>query len=101
MEILQSYTFQRPSRSQYAPVVKALVEDGVPAVRLTRGEDFSQDAKMLSVQGGVSDQLRKAGGGRIPRTFVEDDDHLIVSFHAEGEGPKPRRRKNARQPVAA
>lgn len=101
MEILQSYEFKRESRSQYAPVVKALVEDGAPIVRLKRGEDFPATAKMASVQGAVSTQLREAGGGRIPRTFVEDDDHLVVSFHAEGQGPKPRAKKRARQAVAA
>jgi hypothetical protein len=101
MDLLQSYEFKRPSRSQYTPVVTALVDEGIPFVRMKRGEDFSDHTKIASVRNGVSDQLHKAGGGRTPRTWVEDDDNLIVTFWSEDEKPKPRRRKNARQPVAA
>lgn len=101
METLQSYSFKRPSRSQYTPVVKVLTENPDRIIRLKRGEDFPRDAKIASVQGAVSTQLREAGGGRRPRTFVEDDDNLIVAFWPEGEGPKPRAKRRARQAVAA
>ena len=97
MEILQSYEFKKQSSSRYAPVVKALVDQGAFAVKLKRGEDFDQAASIETVQGGVSTLIRKAG--HRARTFRESDDVLVVTLYAEGEGPKPRRR--ARQRVAA
>jgi hypothetical protein len=89
MEILRSYEFKKPSKSRYAPVVKALVEDGVFAVRLVRGTDFPSEATIDSVQGAVSQQVRNAG--RRARTFAESLDALIVSLYPEGEGPRRRR----------
>lgn len=96
MEILQSYEFRKPSRSRYAPVVKALLEDGAPVVKLTRGEDFDQDAQIGSVQGAVSAQVRESPKNtdkRRPHTFVESDDVLIVALYPKGEGPALRRRR--------
>lgn len=97
MEILQEYDFKRPSRSQYAPVAKALLEDGVFAVKLKRGEDFPQSANVSSVQGAVSTQVRESPKNvdrRRARTFVESDDVLVVSLYAAGEGPAPKRRRS-------
>lgn len=93
MEKLDSYEFRKPSASQWAPVVKALVHDKSFAVRLKRGVDFPAEANLDTVQGGVSSQVRNAG--RRARTFREDPDTLIVSLYAEGEGP--RRPKAARR----
>ena len=100
MEILQSYNFQKPSRSQYAPVVKALLEDGAPIVKLKRGEDFPSDAKIESVQGAVTTQIRQAPANtnrRIARTFTESDDALIVTLWPEGQGPKARKKAAKRE----
>lgn len=95
MEILNSYEFRKPSRSQWAPVVKALVEDGNFAVRLKRGVDFPEDANLDTVQGGVSSQVRNAG--RAARTFREGDDALVVTLRAEGEGPRRSRATRKRE----
>lgn len=98
MEILESFDFdKRPSRSRYAPVVKALVEDGAKAVRLTRGEDFPQPLSMDAVQGAIADQFRKAG--KKAETYRQDEDHLVVRL-----SDKPstgRRRGRAREATAA
>jgi hypothetical protein len=98
MEILESYEFKRTSKSQYAKVVKALVEDGRFAVRMRRGEDFPENNSLSSVQGAVGDQIRKAG--RRARTFAEPPDHLVVSLYAEGEGPTARRRPSRARAAA-
>lgn len=99
MDVLNSYEFRKPSHSQWAPVVKALVQDGVFAVRLKRGVDFPQDANLDTVQGGVSSQVRNAG--RRARTFREGDDAIVVSLYAEGEGPRRTRTARRRERVAA
>lgn len=102
MEKLSSYDFKRSSSSQYDDISKALVDDGAVAVRLERGRDFPDDVKMASVQQGVRDTIKKRG--RRARTFIEDDDHMVIGLYGEGEGPKPprRRRSATRQaPVAA
>jgi hypothetical protein len=108
MEILQTYEFRRQPRGQYAPVVKALLEDGAPIIKLTRGEDFPQNAKIGSVQGAVSAQVRDSPlnkDKRRAKTFTESDDVLIVTLYAEGEGPAQRRKRapgrGQRVPVAA
>lgn len=111
MEILQQYAFRRPSTSQYAAAIAAIAHPDPNkrafAVKLKRGEDFPVDAKTSTVQGGVSTQLRKALEdvpdlrGRIPRTFVESDDVVVVALHPEGEGPKSRRTSRRRERVAA
>jgi hypothetical protein len=104
MEKLDSFDFsKRPSRSRYAPVVEALLhgktDDGKPvkAVRLKRGEDWPPDVNLDSVQGAISDQLRKAG--KRAQTFRVDDDTLVVGLN---DKPAPARRRSTRQaPVAA
>jgi hypothetical protein len=111
MEILSDYNFQRPSRSRYAPVVEALIEKGIFAVKLKRGEDFPSDANINSVQGAISTQIRespKNTTNRRARTWVEDPETanvLIVSLYPEGEGPAARsktaKKKPARQPAVA
>src|SRR3954469_10838498 len=111
MEILESYDFKRESTSQYAAAIRAIAHPDPArrafAVKLKRGEDFPAEAKTSTVQGGVSTQLRKALEdvpdlrGRIPRTFVESDDVVVVSLHPEGEGPKPKRTSRRRERVAA
>jgi hypothetical protein len=95
MEKLTSYEFKKPSTSKYAPVVAALVDEGVFAVRLKRGEDFGRDVTLDSVQGAVSQQVRNAG--RRARTFRESDDVLVVALYPEGEGPRAPRRRQARR----
>lgn len=97
MEKLTSYEFKKPSRSRYAPVVKALVDDDVVAVRMKRGEDFPGDVTMDGVQAAISDQVRKRG--RRARTFRESDDALVVALWPEGEGPRTPRRRGARRPA--
>lgn len=104
MEQLQSFEFKRPSRSQYAPVVKALVDDGTFAVRLVRGEDFPQGANIHQVQSSVRIAIEKAGARA--RTFVEyEEDHsantMVVSLWRDGEGPKKPTRRRRRETVAA
>jgi hypothetical protein len=111
VEILQQYAFKRPSTSQYAEAIKAVCHPDpnkrAYAVKLKRGEDFPADAKTSTVQGGVSTQLRKALDevpelrGRRPRTFVESDDVVVVALWPEGEGPRPRRKSQRRERVAA
>lgn len=98
MEILTTYDFTRPSRSQYAPIAKALIDDKAPIVRIKRGEDFSEKASIASVRGAVSDSIAKRG--HRARTHIESEDVLVIALWAEGEGPQ-RRRKNKRQAVAA
>jgi hypothetical protein len=99
VEILQSYTFKKASKSRYAPIVKALVTDGHHAVRIKRGEDgWPTHTSVETVQGAVSQQLRNEG--KRARTFREDDDTLVISLWPEGEGPRLRR-KSARIKVAA
>src|SRR3954454_8845871 len=98
MEILREYDFTRPSRSQYAPIAKALIDDGAKIVRIKRGEDFSEKATMASVRGAVSDSIAKRG--HRARTFIESEDVLVVALWTEGEGPQRRRKRN-RQAVAA
>lgn len=95
MEILNSYEFRKPSNSQWAKVVKALVQDGAFAVRLKRGVDFPQDANLDTIQGGISSQVRNAG--RRARTFREGDDAIVVSLYAEGEGPRRSRATRKRE----
>lgn len=97
MEKLTSYEFKRSSRSRYAPIVKALIDDGVNAVRIKRGDDFPDDVNMDGVQAAVSDQVRKRG--RRARTFRESDDALVVALWPEGEGPRTPRRRGARRPA--
>jgi hypothetical protein len=99
MELLQSFDFTRPSRSRYAPAVKALMEDRVFAVLLKRGEDFPADITMASVQGGIRDKIAKAGGRA--RIFPTEEGNLVVSLWPEGEGPKRPTRRARRTPVAA
>lgn len=96
MEILEEFSFKKESRSRYAAVVKALVEDGNFAVRLKSGVDFPDDVGIETVQGAISQQIRNAG--RSAKTFREKDGSLVVSLHARGEEPKPRKK---RQKVAA
>lgn len=97
MEKLENFDFtKRPSRSRYAPIVKALVEDGAGAVRLTRGEDFPQPLAIDAVQGAIADQIRKAG--RRARTYREDDDHLVVGLNHD---PAPTRRRASRRVASA
>jgi hypothetical protein len=93
MEKLQSYEFRKPSRSRYAPVVTALVDEGVFAVRLKRGPDFPEGVSMDSVQGAVADQVRKAG--RRAKTFRESDDALVVSLATDE--PRSRGRSQRRR----
>lgn len=91
MEQLKSFDFKKPSRSRYADAVDAVVDGGVFAVRLRRGEDFPEGVSMNSVQGAVADQIRKRGGRA--RTFRESEDSLVVSLWKNGEGPRrPARR---------
>lgn len=97
MEILTSYEFKRPSTSRYAPVVNALVTDGAKAVRIKRGEDFPAEISMDSVQGAVSQEIRKAGARA--RTFRESDDVLVIALRGEGEAP--RRKRATKQPALA
>ena len=97
MEILKEYTFQRPSKSRYAQVVKALVHDGVFAVKLKPGEDFPAGQKVETVQGAVAGQIRKAG--RVARTFTEEDGSVVVTLYKVGEEPK--RRKKGREKAIA
>lgn len=102
MEKLTSYEFRRPSSSQYDDVVKALADDEIAAVRVKRGDDFPESIKMSSVQQGVRDAVKKRG--RRARTFIEDDDHMVVGLYPKGEGPRTSRRRGntTRQaPVAA
>jgi hypothetical protein len=103
MEILQSFEFKKPSRSRYATVVKALVDDGAAAVRLKRGVDFPAEVSMDGVQSAVADQVRKRG--KRARTFRESDDELVVALWADGQGPalaaRRQRKQGRRQPVPA
>ena len=100
MEILQSYSFKRKSNSRYAPIVKALVDDGHHAVRIKRGQDgWPAETSVETVQGAISQQLRNEG--KRARTFREDDNTLVISLWPEGEGPKVRRSKNARAKALA
>lgn len=97
MEILDSFNFdERPSRSRYAAVVQALVQDGKHAVRLTRGTDFPAAVKIDTVQAGVSTAVRKAG--KRARTRVVSDDELVVGL---AEAGAPRKRARQRAAVAA
>jgi hypothetical protein len=96
VQILDSYEFKKPSKSRYAPVVKALVDDGAFAVRLERGVDFPADRSLDNVQGAISQQVRNAG--RRAKTFAEPPDALVVSLYEEGDGP---RRRRARSKVTA
>lgn len=91
MKILNDYSFHRPYNGRWVDVVKALMEDGVFAVRLERGEDFPEDKKIENVQNAITQQITKAGGHA--RTFVEDRETknvLIVSLWPDGEGPAKR-----------
>lgn len=96
MEILESYSFTKPSTSRYAAAVSALVEDGHFAVKLKRGTDFPAEIGIEAVQGAISEQIRKRG--KRARTFRESDDVLVVSLYGDGEGP--RRRRGARRQAA-
>ena len=103
MEILQSFTFQKPSTSRYAPVVEALLKTPTPIIRLKRGEDFPQEAKIESVQGALATQVRDSPqntNGRRARTFTETDDSLVVTLWAEGEGPRRRAKRAATKSAA-
>jgi hypothetical protein len=99
MKILQHFDFdQRPSRSRYAAAARALVEDGVKAVELERGEDFPADVKMATVQSGVRAAVKKAG--KTAQTYIVTDDRIIVGL--KDENAKPRRGgSRRREPVAA
>ena len=91
-EILEKFDFaDRPSRSRYAEVVKALVQDNVHAVKLERGKDFPNTVKMDTVQAGVSTAVRKAG--KRARTRVLSQDVLVVGLNSE---PAPKRRGGKR-----
>lgn len=97
MERLDSFDFsKRPSRSRYAAVVKALVDEGVHAVRITRGVDFPDELQMDTVQGSISQQIRKAG--KRARTYRESEDVLIVGLNEEAA---PRRRGGRARELAA
>jgi len=90
MQKLTQYDFKRPSHSRYDEVVKALIEEGVPAVRLTRGEDFT--AKMDGVQSGLPDRILKAGRrARTQRDPDHPEDVIVVGLWPEGEGPRKKR----------
>lgn len=104
MEKLDSFNFdERPSRSRYAPVVKALVEDGTFAVALNRGEPmFPEDVKIDSVIAGVRTAVSKAGKRtRIRRAPLPDgtlsNDRLVVGLDTE---PAPRRRSSRKREAA-
>jgi hypothetical protein len=109
MEILESYDFTRPSRSQYAPAVEALCPNKrASIVSLKRAEDFSEKADIRGVQGAVSDRMRKALEkvpdlrGRRPRTFIESNDVIVISLWPENEGPRRRTgRRRERQAATA
>jgi hypothetical protein len=112
MEILESYDFTRPSRSQYAPAVEALCHPDpnkrASIVSLKRAEDFSEKADIRGVQGAVSDRMRKALEkvpdlrGRRPRTFIESNDVIVISLWPEGEEPRRRTgRRRERQAATA
>lgn len=95
MEILETFNFdERPSRSRYAGVVKALVEQRKHAVKLTRGADFPVDVKIDTVQAGVSTAVRKAG--KRARTRVVSDDELVVGLADD----RPARKRALQRAVA-
>jgi hypothetical protein len=97
MEILETHDFKKPSRSRYAEAVKALIEDGVFAVRLKRGEDFPEEITAGSASGSVRQLIDKQG--RIARCFIESERSLVVSL--QPEGTTSRTRKPARSKQAA
>jgi hypothetical protein len=106
MKILDSYDFVRPYNGRWVEVIKALMEDGVFAVRLERGEDFPEDQKIENVQNAISQQIIKAGGN--PKTFIEDRETknvLIVSLRPEGEerakrAPKGKAKTKVKTPTS-
>lgn len=97
MEILENFDFdKRPSRSRYAPVVDALINNGVKAVRIRRGDpEWPNGTNIESIQGAVADQIRKRG--KNARTHRETDDSLIVGLN---EKPAPARRRRERAVAA-
>lgn len=93
MKILDEFDFDaRPSRSRYAVMVKALVEDNAHAAVLKRGEDFPEGVQMATVQAGASAAMRKAGTRAITR--IIDPDHLAVGVHPD---QAPRRRNGRKR----
>jgi hypothetical protein len=100
MQKLESYDFTRPSRSRYKEAVKALIDEGVYAVRLAPGEDFPSDVKIDGVVSAVANEVKKRG--RHARTFRERDEDtdafvaLVVSLWPEGEEPRQSRRGRRR-----
>jgi hypothetical protein len=98
MEILDdTFDFDsRPSRSRYAPVVKALVEEGKFGVKLKRGSDFPAGVKIDTVQAGVRTELGKAG--KRAKTRILSPDELAVRLHPV---QNPAKRSRKREAVAA
>lgn len=96
MEILEQFDFdKRPSRSRYADVIKALVEDGVHAVKITRGEkEFPAEVSIETVQGGISTQVREAGRTAVTRKL--GDDVLVVGLE-DSRAKRPRKTTNGRK----
>lgn len=95
MKRLQSFNFdERPSDSRYDPIVAALVDDGVVAVELRRGEDFDENTKVGGVQGQL--RLRISKRGRRARVRILSDDVIVVGLWPKGGGPRrPTRRRTA------
>jgi|SRR4051812_5309144 hypothetical protein len=92
MKILTSYEFKRPSRSRVAPVVSLLVDEGVFAVHLERGDEIWRDSDNAdSLKNTLSTEVRKRG--RRARIFTESDDAIVVSLWPEGEGPRARKKR--------
>jgi hypothetical protein len=92
MRQLQEFDFDtRPSRSRYADAVSALVDDGVFAVELKRGEDFPANLALSSVQGSVSSLIRKRG--KTARTRIVDKDTIVVGLQANGTSSRRRGRE--------
>src|SRR3954452_8261374 len=100
MKQLQSFDFDaRDTDSPYDPIVKLLVEDGVFAVELSRGEDFDEDVKVGGLSNTLRGRIRKAG--RRARIRIKSKDVIVVGLWPEGEGPKRPTRRRRRETTAA
>jgi hypothetical protein len=98
MKILEEFDFsKRPSRSRYAPVVRALVEDNAVAVQLERGEDFPADVKIATASSGVRAAIKKAG--KRAEVYPVDDDTIVVRLRSNGTSSS--RRGRAREAIPA